>query len=159
MHPRRSLLGLGGLLTQREPLLTYALSRRDRRAVSRLLRILGETFFAAGAREVILPILGGVPGSRGGGITADQLRTLDLDQIPARQLECTSQHPLGSCRMGTARDHSVVDPSGQVWGLRELFVVDGSILPTGLGGNPQISVMAMATRLAWQLRERRLPAT
>ena len=158
VQPRASLLGLGGRLTGREPVMTYEMSRRDRRAVSRLLRVLGETFFAAGARAVILPILGGVPGAHGGGITADQLRTLDLDQIPARQLECTSQHPLGSCRMGTARDHSVVDPSGQVWGLRELFVVDGSILPTSLGVNPQISIMAMATRLAWQLRERRLPA-
>jgi choline dehydrogenase-like flavoprotein len=157
VHPRASLLTLGGLLARREPVLTYELSRRDRHAVSRLLRVLGETFFAAGAREVILPILGGVPGSRGGGITADQLRNLELDRIPGRLLECASQHPLGSCRMGTARAHSVVDQCGQVWGLRELFVVDGSILPTSLGVNPQISIMAMATRIAWQLRERKLP--
>ena len=59
--------------------------------------------------------------------------------------------------MGTAVEHSVVDPRGQVWGLRELFIADGSILPSSLGVNPQISVMAMATRLAWQLRERPLP--
>mgnify|MGYP002146851266 CR=1 FL=1 len=157
VHSRSALLGLGGLLARREPLVTYSLSERDRRAVSRLLRVLGETFFAAGAREVILPVLGGVPGAREGGITADQLRALDLDRIPARRLECASQHPLGSCRMGTAAEHSAVDPSGQLWGLRELFIVDGSILPSSLGVNPQISVMAMATRLAWQLRERPLP--
>jgi hypothetical protein len=47
--------------------------------------------------------------------------------------------------------------SGQVFGLRELFVVDSSILPTSLGVNPQVTVMAMATRLAQQLRERPLP--
>lgn len=157
VHSRSALLGLGGLLARREPLVTYSLSGRDRRAISRLLRVLGETFFAAGAREVILPVLGGVPGAREGGITADQLRALDLDRIPARRLECASQHPLGSCRMGTTAERSVVDPSGQLWGLRELFIVDGSILPSSLGVNPQISVMAMATRLAWQLRERPLP--
>jgi choline dehydrogenase-like flavoprotein len=59
--------------------------------------------------------------------------------------------------MGTAKDHSVVDDTGKVWGLRELYVVDASILPTSLGVNPQISVMAMATRLAHKLRERKLP--
>ncbi len=156
VHPRSSLITLGGLLSRREPFLTYRMSARDRHAVSRLLRILAETFFAAGAREVILPILGGVPGARQGGITADGLRQLDLDRIPARRLECASQHPLGSCRMGTSPEHAVVDSSGQVFGLRDLFLVDGSILPSSLGVNPQVSIMAMATRLAWQLRERKL---
>ena len=42
------------------------------------------------------------------------------------------------------------------WELKELFVVDGSVLPTSLGVNPQVSVMAMATRLAWKLAERPL---
>lgn len=152
IYPRRSLLGL--FAGAEEPVLTYEMSRRDRAAVSRLLRVLGETFFAAGAREVFLPVLGGVDGVHGG-LSADQLRRLDLDRIPAGRFECASQHPLGSCRMGTHRDSSVVNERGQVWGLRELYVVDASILPTSLGVNPQISVMAMATRLAHGLRESR----
>ena len=49
VHARSSLLSLGGLLAKREPICTYKMSRRDRHAVSKLLRILGETFFAAGA--------------------------------------------------------------------------------------------------------------
>jgi choline dehydrogenase-like flavoprotein len=122
-----------------------------------MLRILADTFFAAGAREVFLPILGGPPGYPDGGITADDLRGIDLDKIPSQRFECASQHPLGSCRMGLSPDDAVVDEQGQVFGLRELFVVDSSILPTSLGVNPQVTVMAMATRLAWQLRERRLP--
>ncbi len=152
------LLGLGGLWKPREPHLSYQMSSRDRRAVSRLLRVLAETFFAAGAREVFLPILGGIPGAKAGAISADQLRRLDLDRVPARRLECSSQHPLGTCRMGRDRDRAVVDSTGQVFGLRELYIADGSILPTSLGVNPQESIMAMATRLAWQLRERPLPA-
>jgi choline dehydrogenase-like flavoprotein len=158
VRARSPLLSLGGLLRPREPLMTYQMSRRDRHAVSRLLRVLAETFFAAGAREVILPILGAIPGARAGGVTADQLRRLDLDRLPARRLECSSQHPLGTCRMGRHRDHAVVDASGQVFGVRELYIADGSILPTSLGVNPQLSIMAMATRLAWQLRERKLAA-
>jgi choline dehydrogenase-like flavoprotein len=59
--------------------------------------------------------------------------------------------------MGTSAHHAVVDPDGQSFEVRELFVADGSILPTSLGVNPQLSIMAMATRIAWKLRERRLP--
>ncbi len=152
---RRSPLGL--LLGKTEPVVTYRMSRRDRQAVSRMLRILAETFFAAGAREVFLPILGGPPGFPECGLTADELRRVDLDKIPSQRFECASQHPLGSARMGLSADDSVVDQRGQVFGLRELFVVDSSILPTSLGVNPQVTVMAMATRLAHQLRERALP--
>jgi choline dehydrogenase-like flavoprotein len=162
VHAPSSLPGLLSRLLSREPLCTYKMSRRDRAAASKLLRILGETFLAAGAREVFLPILGKIsqPGVRQGphgGFDADSLARLDLDHIPASQLECASQHPLGTCRMGLSRDDAVVDDRGQVFGLRELYVVDSGVLPSSLGVNPQLSVMAMATRLSQRMRERRLP--
>jgi len=163
VHPRASLLGFFGRFGGREPLVTYQMSRRDRSAVSRLLRVLGETYLAAGAREIFLPLLGGaarlgVSTGPYGGFDADGFARLDLDRIPARQLECASQHPLGTCRMGRSRDNAVVDERGQVFGLRDLFIVDSGILPSSLGVNPQVSVMAMATRLAHRLRERKLAA-
>lgn len=163
VHAGRSLPGLLGRLISREPVLSYSLSGRDRRAVSRVLRLLAETYLAAGAREVFLPILGslrqfGVRPGANGGIDADQLRRLDLDKIPAHLFECASQHPLGTCRMGTSREHAVVDPEGRVYGVRGLYVVDSGVLPTSLGINPQISIMAMATRLAWRMRDRPLAA-
>jgi len=133
------------------PLMTYRLSAADRAAVPTLMRRMAEIWFAAGARSVFLPVLGLGPVDR------DRLRSLDLEHIPAHRLECASQHPLGTCRMGTSAADSVVDPDGQAWELRELFVADGSILPTSLGVNPQLSIMSMATRIAWKLRERRLP--
>lgn len=162
VHPTMSLRGLLGRVVSREPVLSYELSGRDRHALSRVLRLLCETYLAAGAREVFLPILSGLqhfgvrPGPHGG-LDADQLRRLDLDRIPAHLFECASQHPLGTCRMGTSRDHAVIDDCGRVFGLRQLYVVDGSVLPTSLGVNPQISIMAMATRLAWRMREHPLP--
>jgi choline dehydrogenase-like flavoprotein len=107
-------------------------------------------WFAAGAREVFLPVLGL------GGIDADALRTLDLESIPKKRLECASQHPLGTCRMGISPADSVVDPSGKTWELDELYVADGSIVPTSLGVNPQLSIMTLATRIAWKLRDQKL---
>lgn len=157
IHPRRSVLGWLGMLGGREPLMTYEMSRRDRKSVSRLLQVLADTFLAAGAREIFLPILGprGHGDGKFGGYTADGLRTLDLDGVPGKQLECASQHPLGTCRMAVSRDHGVVDDHGRMFGLRGLYIVDASVLPSSLGVNPQISVMAMATRLAFKIRERK----
>ena len=134
----------------REPIVTYRMSREDRAAVPVVWRRMAEIFLAAGAREIFLPILGEH------GIGADRLRTMDLDHIPPTRIECASQHPLGTCRMGASPEHSVVNPDGEAWDLRELWVADGSVLPTSLGVNPQLSIMSMATRIAWKMRERRL---
>jgi choline dehydrogenase-like flavoprotein len=133
-----------------QPLMTYRLSAPDRAAVPILMRRMAEIWFAAGAKSVYLPVLGLGP------VDPDRLRTLDLEHVPAKLLECASQHPLGTCRMGVSPAASVVDPDGQLWERRELFVADGSILPTSLGVNPQLSIMSMATRIAWKLRERPL---
>jgi len=130
-------------------LVTYRMSPRDRAACSRVLTLLAEGFFAGGAREVYLPVLGSGP------LDADRFRKLDLTRVPGRKLECTSQHPLGTARMGVTPEHSVVQPTGESWELEGLFVADGSIMPTSLGVNPQETVMAMATRIAWRMREAR----
>ncbi len=88
----------------------------------------------------------------------DRLRSLDLEHVPGQALECSSQHPLGTCRMGVAPQNSVVDPQGQTWDVQDLYVADGSILPTSLGVNPQLSIMSMAMRIAWHLRDKPLPS-
>lgn len=134
------------------PLMTYRMARRDRATVPKLIRTMAEIYFAAGAREVFLPVLGI------GGVTPDRLRTLDLEHVPGHMLECGSQHPLGTCRMGASPEHSVVKSTGETWELRELYVADGSVLPTSLGVNPQLSIMAMAQRIALGMRERPLPS-
>ena len=59
-----------------------------------------------------------------------------------------SAHVNGTCRLGIDPRVSGVDPSGQRHGMRGLYVVDGSLLPTGLGVNPQATIMALATVIA-----------
>lgn len=135
----------------REPVVTYRMSPRDRAVVPKLVRTMAETYLAAGAREVFLPILGHAP------LDASGLGSLDLEHVPMRRFECASQHPLGTCRMGADPASSVVGPDGRVWGVDDLYVADGSIVPTSLGVNPQLTVMTMATWVAWKMRERPLP--
>lgn len=134
----------------REPLVTYRMDPRDKAAVPILMREMAETWFEAGAREVVLPILGHEP------VTRDQLRTLDLESIPGARLECSSQHPLGTCRMGRSAEGSVIDARGQAWDLEELYLADGSVVPTSLGVNPQLTIMALALRTARLMLERPL---
>lgn len=130
----------------REPFVTYRMTPKNRATIPKILRKMAETFRAAGAREIYLPILGAEP------LAIDEFESFDFEGIPTSRLECASQHPLGSCRMGTEPNNSVVDPAGQVWGVRGLYVGDGGVVPTSLGVNPQQTVMTMATRIAWGMR-------
>jgi choline dehydrogenase-like flavoprotein len=57
-------------------------------------------------------------------------------------------HLVGGARMGFTPDDSVVDASHRVWGVDNLFVVDGSVLPTQGAANPALAIMALADRCA-----------
>lgn len=135
----------------REPVVTYRMAKEDRARIPLLLRTMAETFFEAGAKRVFLPILG----LRG--LDADGLRKLELDKVPGRRIECASQHPLGGCQMGPDASRWLVDADGKSFDVDQLYVVDGSIVPTSLGVNPQLSIMSIATRAAWKMRETPLP--
>jgi len=135
----------------REPFMTYRMSKRDRARIPVLLKRMSEIFFAAGAEEVFLPIFGAP------GVGPDDLDAFPFETIKATKLESSSQHPLGTCHMGTSPSSSVVDPWCRTWDVPNVWVADGSVLPTSLGVNPQLTIMAMATRTAHGILEDRPP--
>jgi choline dehydrogenase-like flavoprotein len=57
-------------------------------------------------------------------------------------------HQCGTLRFGKSATHAVVDPDGRVFGQPNVFVADGSILPTSLGVGPALTIMANALRVA-----------
>jgi 5-(hydroxymethyl)furfural/furfural oxidase len=58
-------------------------------------------------------------------------------------------HPAGSCRMGRADDRqAVVDPSGRVYGVSGLRVVDASVMPNLIAGNTNVPVIMVAEKMA-----------
>jgi choline dehydrogenase-like flavoprotein len=65
-------------------------------------------------------------------------------------------HLIGGCRVGTSPEQSVCDADHRVWGVPNLFVADGSALPTQGAANPALTIMAMASRLAERLGDKRL---
>lgn len=59
----------------------------------------------------------------------------------------TTSHPLGSCRMGID-DQAVVDGRCRVNAMDGLRVVDASVFPTQISGNPHATVMMLADKIA-----------
>jgi choline dehydrogenase-like flavoprotein len=81
-----------------------------------------------------------------------------LEQSGAQDLLTIDRyaHLVGGCRMGTAPDASVTDADHRVWGVPNLFVCDGSVLPTQGAANPALTIMALASRLGQLLGEKRV---
>ena len=64
-----------------------------------------------------------------------------------RRVASIGQHPVGTCRMGVG-PQAVVDGRLRVHGIDGLRVVDASIFPDQIGGNPNVPVMMVAERAA-----------
>jgi len=67
-------------------------------------------------------------------------------------------HLVGGCRMGGSPESSVVDRDHRVWDVPNLFVADGSTMPTQGSANPALTIMALASRLAERLAHKRVAA-
>ena len=72
-------------------------------------------------------------------------------RLRARDLELMAFHPLGTARAGGDPRRAVLDADLAVRGVAGVHVADGSAVPSSLGVNPQITIMALATRLAFHL--------
>jgi choline dehydrogenase-like flavoprotein len=65
-------------------------------------------------------------------------------------------HLVGGCRMGSDPERSVVDADHRAWEVPNLFIADGSVMPTQGSANPALTVMALASRLAERLAAKRI---
>jgi len=67
-------------------------------------------------------------------------------------------HLVGGCPMADSADQGVVDGDHRAFGVPNLFVCDGSVMPTQGSANPALTIMALASRLAERLGEKRIGA-
>ena len=55
-------------------------------------------------------------------------------------------HVLGGCPMGRSAEEGVVDDRHRVFGYRNLYICDGSVMAANLGVNPSLTITALAER-------------
>jgi long-chain-alcohol oxidase len=144
------VVGADGLPTPR-----WELSDFDRDVMRRGLDGAARLLEAGGARRIYSSHAGWVsyePGRDGG--PEKLLQAADRYGWAAAQVTLGSFHMMGTARMGGARDDSVCNPEGETWDVGGLYVVDGAVLPTGLGVNPMVTIEAAAHKISRGLAER-----
>ncbi len=65
-----------------------------------------------------------------------------------------SAHQMGSCRIGGSSLVGAVNPTGETYEVKDLFVADSSVFPTAAGINPMISIMGTAHYIAQHIKSR-----
>jgi len=125
--------------------ITYEWLDSDVQRVKDGMKVVAEVLLAGGARELLAPVHG-----VGRHTTAESLATALADRS-IRDFTLYAAHPMSTCRMGTDPETSVVGPDGRAHGLDGLVLADSSIFPTSLGVNPQITTMAVGTRIAQRM--------
>src|SRR5204862_212586 len=79
---------------------------------------------------------------------------LDTSPPPRHRLRLEAFHPMGTARMDADPRRGAVAPDGALHGADALYVADGSLLPSSIGVNPMLTIIAMAARVARQVADR-----
>ncbi|MCM8612687.1 GMC family oxidoreductase [Accumulibacter sp.] len=132
-------LGRDGL-----PVLDYPLGEVIWEAARRALLAMAEIQFAAGARAVTpvhetAPLYSSWAQAKKG-----------IAELPLKPFLCrvVSAHVMGGCGMADAPQRGVTDHRGRHFWLGNLSIHDGSLFPTSLGANPQLSIYGLVARNA-----------
>ncbi|WP_020654888.1 GMC family oxidoreductase [Massilia niastensis] len=129
------------------PELDYPLNATLWEGARRALLSMAEIQFAAGARSV-------QPAHEmARRYTSWEEARRGIAALPQRVhlTRVASAHVMGGCAMAGDERLGVTDPDGRYRGLLNLSVHDGSLFPTSIGANPQLSIYGIAARLASRL--------
>lgn len=77
----------------------------------------------------------------------------ELEVVPHKATVGTA-HVMGGCPMGDDETRSVTDCDGKLRHLDHLYVMDGSLFPTSIGANPQLSIYGLVYKLSTKLGTR-----
>jgi len=135
------------LKKDKTPVLDYPLTPYLWEGVRRALLSMAEIQFAAGAKQVLPVHEDSLP------YTSWKQAKVAIEQLPMEVLKVllVSAHVMGGCAMGQDESNSVVDSSGKLHSMNNVYVIDGSAFPTSVGANPQLSIYALAAKQATQL--------
>lgn len=129
------------------PRIKYPVNDYIQEAVLRSMATMAEIQFAAGAKAV-RPVH--TMGQFQTNLNDAKQHIAGLKRDPNR-MRVGSAHVMGGCGLGEDPKSSVVNSAGKYHHLEGLHVLDGSIFPTSIGANPQLSIYGIVAKLATQL--------
>jgi choline dehydrogenase-like flavoprotein len=132
------------------PELDYPLTDYVMAGARRALHHMAELQFAAGATSVI-PVHEQAERYATWGAAKAAIAALPMEPYLTRVV---SAHVMGGCGIASTETLGVVRPDGVHWQVENLSVHDGSLFPTSIGANPQLSVYGLTNRLATALAKR-----
>jgi choline dehydrogenase-like flavoprotein len=132
------------------PGLDYPLTAFVMDGARRAMLAMAEIQFAAGARRVLPVHELAQPYESWAQAKAA------IDALPMKPLltKVVSAHVMGGCGAAGSEKQGVTRPDGVHWQIDNLSVHDGSIFPTSIGANPQLSIYGITNRLAQGLAQR-----
>ena len=132
------------------PVLDYRMNDYLWDGMRRAMLSMAEIQFAAGAKSV-RPNHYGAPSFKTWKEAHDGINNLRLREYDTL-IGCA--HVMGGCPMGEDERRSVVNSLGEHHQMDNLSVIDGSVFPTSIGANPQLSVYGQAARMATHLAQK-----
>jgi choline dehydrogenase-like flavoprotein len=132
------------------PSLDYPLTPFVMDGARRALLAMAQIQFAAGARQV-LPVHEAASRYASWNEAKAAIAALPMEPLLAKVV---SAHVMGGCGMAGREHAGVVRPDGGHWQIENLSVHDGSVFPTSIGANPQLSIYGIVNRMAQQLAKR-----
>ncbi len=141
---QESMGGSVHLAADGAPVLDYPTTDFLWEGVRRALLSMAEIQFAGGALSVY-PVHENAIGYTTWASAKKAIATLPLKPLLTRMV---SAHVMGGCGMSDDVSRGVVGPDGRYHGVRNPSVHDGSVFPTSIGANPQLSVYGITAMLA-----------
>ncbi len=129
------------------PVLDYPLTDFVMDGARRALLSMMEIQFAAGATKVF-PLHEMARTYTTWAEARDAVNTLPMKPMLTK---IVSAHVMGGCGLGGTEKQGVTRPDGVHWQIENLSIHDGSLFPTSIGANPQLSIYGVVNRLAQDL--------
>ena len=148
-HPD-SASGTVELRSDGSPVLDYQMTPYTWDGIRRAYHSMAEIQFAAGAKKVF-PVHADADYATNLSKVKTMIAGLDLSLYRAR---LGSAHVMGGCAMSDDPKQGVTNSLGVHQQLENLSIHDGSLFPTSIGANPQLSIYALCALLSEKLTQR-----
>ena len=132
------------------PYITYKYHKDDLVLIKKSLKKMVELFFSLNIKKILIP-LKDYPVIN----NFDEFLKIEDKNNFFSNIDISSVHGMSSCRMsGNPEKYKTpLDSSGKLFGFKNIYVSDASILPTSPGVNPQQTIASICMQNAYKFCE------